>query len=620
MSRGHEQYHPLLDDDEEFISYDDGELEQKYHRGRKIRRRKRVCCLLILLIAVVTIVTLLIIFFLRNRNKSDFPNSDSKLGKFKKAAIASDSQLCTDIGVDILHRGSTVDATIAVLLCYGVVNPVSSGIGGGFFMTVYDSKKGNASVINARETAPINSTETMYEKVHNSSKYGGLSIAVPGEIKGYMEAWKRWGKLPWSELFNRSIELAKNGFHINEHLAEKMRAAEHVLRLDKDTWKYYSNSKTGKMLQKGDLIKFPELAETYRKLAEKGGETFYNVTEGNLGYEILQDLKEKNSIIQAGDLTQYRAELEEALRVTLNDGSSLYSPKPPSSGAVLSFILKILDGFNMTEKSLKTREARLTAYHRIIEAFKFAYAQRSELGDPEFVSNVTQVTKILTSADFADKIRKMIWDNATHSTPYYGPVFNHKLKTSTAHLSLLGDDGIAVAVTSTVNLLFGSGVTGKRTGILFNDEMDDFSSPNITNAFGIPPSPANFIKPGKRPMSSMCPAVLADKTKRVKLVVGAAGGSRITSATAYIAAHVLWFGYNIKEAIDARRLHHQLIPQEAYYEPDFPQYFIDGLRDKGHNMTFNELGESIANGIVQDKDWIYANNDFRRPGGSSGGW
>lgn len=190
MSRGHEQYHPLLDDDEEFISYDDGELEQKYHRGRKIRRNKRVCCLLILLIAVVTIVTLLIIFFPRNRNKSDFPNSDSKLGKFKKAAIASDSQLCTDIGVDILHRGSTVDATIAVLLCYGVVNPVSSGIGGGFFMTVYDSKKGNASVINARETAPINSTETMYEKVHNSSKYGGLSIAVPGEIKGYMEAWK----------------------------------------------------------------------------------------------------------------------------------------------------------------------------------------------------------------------------------------------------------------------------------------------------------------------------------------------------------------------------------------------------------------------------------------------
>ncbi|XP_062590015.1 glutathione hydrolase 1 proenzyme-like [Saccostrea cucullata] len=616
------QYSPLLHGDEEFISYDDKELEQQYFRRRKLRRSKRACCLLILLIAVATIAALIAIILLHDNksSKSDFPSSGTKLRKFKKAAIASDSKVCSDIGEDILRRGSSVDAAIAILLCYGVVNPVSSGIGGGFFMTVYDSKKGNAAVINARETAPLSSSETMYEDHVNSSVYGGPSIAVPGEIKGYMEAWKRWGKLPWKDLFTKSIELAKNGFQISKHLAEKMESAEHILRLDKDTWKHYSDQKTGKMLKEGDLIKFPELAKTYRNLAENGGEAFYNVTEGSLGYDILQDLKEKKSNISEKDLRDYTAKFEEALKVTLRDGSVLYSPKPPASGAVLSFILSILDGYNLTAKDLQTKESRLTAYHRMIEAFKFAYALRSDLGDPAFVPNVTEVVKKLTSTVYADRTRRMIWDNTTHKTPYYGPVFDHKLKSSTAHLSVLGEDGIAVSVTTTVNLLFGSGITGRQTGILFNDEMDDFSSPNITNAFGIAPSPSNFIKPGKRPLSSMCPAVLADKTKKVKMVVGAAGGSRITTATAYVAAHVLWFGDNIKEAIDARRLHHQLIPQTVYHEPDFPKFYLDGLQAKHHNISEEALGNSIVNGIVQDENGIYANNDFRRPGGSSAGW
>ncbi|XP_061163773.1 glutathione hydrolase 1 proenzyme-like [Saccostrea echinata] len=617
------QYSPLLHGDDEFISYDDKDLEQQYFRRRKLRRSKRACCLLILLIAVITIAAIIVIILLHDNksSKSDFPSSGTKLGKFKKAAIASDSKVCSDIGKEILlNNGSSVDAAIAILLCYGVVNPVSSGIGGGFFMTVYDSKRGNASVINARESAPLSSFETMYEDLRNSSEYGGPSIAVPGEVMGYMEAWKRWGKLPWKDLFEKSIDLAKNGFQISKHLAEKMEPKEHILRLDKDTWKHYSDPKTGKMLKEGDLIKFPKLAETYRNLAENGGQAFYNVTEGSLGYDILQDLKEKKSNISENDLRNYKAKFEEPLKVTMRDGSVLYSPKPPASGAVLSFILNILDGYNMTAKDLKSKESHLTAYHRMIEAFKFAYAQRSDLGDPAFVSNVTEVVKNLTSTEYADRIRKMIWDNTTHGTPYYGPVFDHKLKTSTAHLSVLGEDGIAVSVTTTVNLLFGSGITGKRTGILFNDEMDDFSSPNITNAFGIRPSPSNFIKPGKRPLSSMCPAVLADKTKKVKMVVGAAGGSRITTATAYVAAHVLWFGDNIKEAIDARRLHHQLIPQIVYHEPDFPKFYIDGLQDKHHNVTQDAIGSSIVNGIVQDEDWIYANNDFRRPGGSSAGW
>ncbi|XP_048773749.2 glutathione hydrolase 1 proenzyme-like isoform X2 [Ostrea edulis] len=618
-----QHYRPLLSEDEEFISYDDKDSEQHYFRRKNMRRSKRVCCFLILLIVIVTLVTLLIVVLWDDdeSNKSDFPISGTKLGKFRKAAIASDSKVCSDIGKNILrNEGSAVDAAIAILLCYGVVNPVSSGIGGGFFMTVYDSKSGTASVINARESAPLDSTETMYEKIHNSSEYGGLSIAVPGEIKGYMEAWNKWGKLPWKDLFKESIDLAENGFRITKHLAEKMESAEKVLRLDEDTWRHYSNPQTKKMLKEGDMIKFPELAETYKKLAANGGQAFYNVTEGSLGFDILQDLKEKKSIIREEDLTQYNAKIEEPLKVTMKDGSVLYSPRPPASGAVLSFILDILDGYNMTSQSLKTKESRLTAYHRMIEAFKFAYAQRSELGDPAFVPNVTEVVKNLTSREFANQIRRRIWDNTTHGTPYYGPVFDHKLKTSTAHLSVLGNDGIAVSVTTTVNLLFGSGVTGKRTGILFNDEMDDFSSPNITNAFGIPPSPSNFIRPGKRPLSSMCPAVLVDKTKKVKMVVGAAGGSRITTTTAYIAAHVLWFGYNIKEAVDARRLHHQLIPQIVYHEPEFPKFYVDGLIKKHHNVTQEDLGNSIANGIVKDGDWIYANNDFRRPGGSSAGW
>ncbi|KAK3107605.1 hypothetical protein FSP39_018203 [Pinctada imbricata] len=276
-------------------------------------------------------------------------------------------------------------------------------------------------------------------------------------------------------------------------------------------------------------------------------------------------------------------------------------------------------GYGMTPDTLKTRDQQLLAYHRIVEAFKFAYAKRTDLGDANFV-NVTEIVRNLTSRAYADTIRSEIWDNTTHGTFYYGPTFYDRLTTSTAHLSVLGNDSLAVSVTTTVNLRFGSGVMGHRTGILFNDEMDDFSTPNITNAFGIPPSPANFIKPGKRPLSSMCPMVMVDKTGVVKMVVGAAGGSRITTSTAFVASKVLLFGDNIKQAIDFPRLHHQLLPPVLQYETNFPKYFVEGLAGKGHNMSEVSPGSSIVNGIVRVGNRLEANDDYRRPGGHPAGF
>uniref|UniRef100_A0A673L087 Gamma-glutamyltransferase 1b n=1 Tax=Sinocyclocheilus rhinocerous TaxID=307959 RepID=A0A673L087_9TELE len=516
-------------------------------------QKSTVVGLTLLLLAAVG--TFLAVFFSVQGKKAS-PEPEPENGYFK-AAVAADAGTCSEIGRDILKRGgSAVDSAIASLLCVGLMNAHSMGIGGGLFFTIYDAKTGKVETINARETAPANSTRDMYGNSTELSQKGGLSIAVPGEIRGYEMAHKRHGKLPWKELFLPSIQLARKGFPVGSALASAINSNRNIIMDNKMLCSVFCDS-TGKILQENDTITFTKLAETYEFIAENGPDAFYS---GLLAENLVRDIQAAEGIITLEDLRVYKPLLDESPLTTTMGEYTMVTPNAPASGPVLTLILNILSGYNFSSDSVSTTENKVLTYHRIVEAFRFAYAKRS----------VLSIILHLTAKSAYD------W------------------------------------------LTFGSKFMSNSTGIILNNEMDDFSSPLITNNFGVPPSPNNFIVPHKRPMSSMCPAILLDKTNKVKMVVGASGGTKITTAVAEVILNALFFDYDLKKAIEDPRIHNQLSPNTTQAEPDFDKAILEGLAAKNHVIEVLKSMGAVVQAVVRYSAGLSAESDPRKGGYAAG--
>ncbi|KAM7312357.1 scoloptoxin SSD14 [Ixodes scapularis] len=514
------------------------------------------------------------------------------------------------LGERIQLKGGTIaDAAVATMLCMGVVLPHSMGIGGGFVATVYKRDTQKARSLIARETAPAAASKDMFTADKKLARVGGLAAAVPGELRGYEMLLQRMGSnLPWAALFEDAIRLARDGFPVGAHLANALREEKDVVyshaNMRSTFWSPYAND----TLNEGELLVQKDLASTLEAIANNGPDYFY---KGEFAEKLVQEIRANGGSMIRQDLETYKPIWSQPVQANFKDGRVLYSVPPPGSGAVLAYIMGIMDAFR--DKASDTLQDDGLTLHRFAEACKFAYAKRALLGDPKFVP-VDRLLSQLTSREYAEATRRMIDDRKTfESRAHYTGETGFPVDHGTAHASFLGANGDAIAITSSVNYYFGSSVR-TSSGVVLNNQMDDFSIPGSPNMYGVAPSEANFVVAGKRPMSSMSPLVVVGPTGDVDLVIGGTGGAKITSGVALVSMRNLWQGNSIKEAIDYPRLHHQFLPNRVDVETQFPKVYRRQLEERGH-QTFVPKGRfSIIMAITRRNGRVFANSDFRKGG------
>ncbi|KAM0556015.1 hypothetical protein ACHAPJ_005996 [Fusarium lateritium] len=520
-------------------------------------------------------------------------------GAGTKGAVASEAQECSYIGRDLLARGgNAVDAMIGTTFCVGVIGMYHSGIGGGGFMLVRD-KKGNYEAIDFRESAPAAAYEDMYQGNVNGSIYGGLSVAVPGEVRGFEYAHKKYGSLPWKTVLQGAIKVAHDGFIVNADMAkfiEKTAKGHNNFFVEDPSWAE-DFTQGGQLIPEGGKMTRRRYARTLQAIADYGADVFYT---GPLAESMVNTIQDSNGTITLEDYKNYEVISREVLH-TEYKGYNVYGISSPAGGAVSLNILNTMDGYTHQD------EDRNTTLHIYIEAMKFAYGARLRLGDPDFVDGVPELEHEMLNLTTAEKIRRKIDPGATQDIEKYDPEGIYSSDGhGTSHVVTADKDGMAVSLTTTVNLIFGSLLMDNVTGVILNNEMNDFSIPGVPNEFGFAPAEANFIRPNKRPLSSCTPLIVSHRDGSLFAVIGAAGGSRIISATTQVAWRVLTSpSWSIKDAVREPRVHNQLLPNLLLVENKFNLYDVPSLRERGHNITWVDEGLSSVQALTRDSDGVF---------------
>ncbi len=541
----------------------------------------------------------------------------------KHGIVASTNEVASRVGVDIMKRGgNAIDAAIAVAFALAVTHPAAGNLGGGGFMMIR-LKNGKTTAIDYREMAPAAATRNIYlDKNGNLIKGEGGSLVgyraagVPGTVRGMELALKNYGsgKLTWAQLIEPARRLAANGFTVTNSLARSLRGNDDYLSQYAETKRIYLNN--GKFYQEGDLFRQPDLAATFARLQRVGPNEFY---EGETARLIVADMKRNNGLMTMADLNGYVAKQREPLRGNYRGYGIISMPPPSSGGAVLIEMLNILEGYDLKKMESSSSER----YHLMAEAMRRAFADRAEfMGDSDFVK--VPVAGLIDKS-YAAKLRSTInLERASTSAEVRaGEPAGHESE-DTTHFTVVDAQGNAVANTYTLNNSYGSAAVAKGTGILLNDEMDDFAAkPGTPNMYGLIQGERNAVAPRKRPLSAMTPTIVLRKDGSVWFTVGSPGGPTIINTVLCVITNVVDYGMNIQQALDTPRIHHQWLPDELVFEP----YGLSGdtqraLTSRGHKLVDRPRYLGDAEGImIEEKTGVRLGaTDPRRSDGLAVGY
>jgi gamma-glutamyltranspeptidase/glutathione hydrolase len=529
--------------------------------------------------------------------------------------VVAQEKIAAHIGADVLRRGgNAVDAAVAIGFTMAVTYPRAGNIGGGGFMVIHSAERHEDIAIDYRETAPAATTRDIFlgadgKPDRAKSLDSALAIGVPGTVAGLALALDKYGsgKFTLAELLKPAIALASDGIEVADDIADTLGEGRQRLAHWPTSLKMLLRD-DGTPLREGDRLVQKDLAATLSAIAEQGPTGFYR---GPVADKLVKAISDAGGIMTIDDLKSYQPTIRTPVHGTYRGYDIISMPLPSSGGVVLLETLNILEGFPLPE----LKQGSADSLHLLIEAMKRAYADRAHyLGDPAFV---TAPVATLMTKQYAAKQRAGI--DPDHATPWKdellataSPAPSHE-GSNTTHFSVVDGHGNAVSNTYTLNYPYGVGLVADGTGVLLNDELDDFTAAlGASNAFGLVGFEANLPAPGKRPLSSMTPTIVLKDGKPV-LVTGSPGGSRIISAVLQVIVNVLDYHMDVAAAVDVPRLHHQWMPDEVRVEHGFPASVIAALKAKGHIVT-EPLGQTSANSIAVTENGLLGAPDPRTRG------
>ena len=537
----------------------------------------------------------------------------------KHGMVASTSEIASRVGVEIMQRGgNAIDAAVAVGLALAVTWPPAGNLGGGGFMMIRRAN-GDTEIVDYRERAPLAASRDMYldqkgDVIKGASTIGYKAAGVPGTVAGLSLALQRHGKLKWSDVIEPARRLAAEGFIVSHHLARNLQGTDSKKLLAQFPDSNRIFLRDGKFYEEGERIVQSELASTLARLKEKGPREFY---EGKTAEMIVADMKANGGLITDIDLKKYEPTVRKPLKGSYRGYEIVTMPPPSSGGAALLEMLNILEHYKLAELGPGSSDT----IHLLIESQRRAFADRAEfMGDADFVK--VPLEGLISKKYAADLAKTIDSDRATPSERVRAGKPAVYESTETTHFTVIDEEGNVVSNTYTLNGGYGSGVTARGTGVLLNNEMDDFTSkPGVPNAYGLLQSENNAIAPRKRPLSAMTPTIVL-KDGKVWFAIGSPGGPTIINTVLQVIVNVIDFGMSIQQAIDAPRFHHQWMPDRIDCEPlGINRDTRAALEKKGHVFAEKLRYMGDAEGVMIDpKNGMRLGASDPRSGGVAAGY